>query len=173
MKICLHVKLEKMAKKLKMISFWRTVLALDIMYSHLAIEYRALIGWTHLTNAHRSVQLISFLSLHSLYTHVCMPRLDRSTLNRQTVIVAWPYIRLMQHLHCRVVIICDIPAFELILLVVLQTNVNFHALHVIKIPFRCCLHVQLKRACNKNLSLIHIWRCRRSYACRSRWSPYH
>ena len=24
-----------------------------------------------------------------------------------------------------------------------------------------------------SLSLIHIWRCRRSYACRSRWSPYH
>ena len=24
-----------------------------------------------------------------------------------------------------------------------------------------------------HLSLIHIWRCRRSYACRSRWSPYH
>ena len=23
------------------------------------------------------------------------------------------------------------------------------------------------------LSLIHIRRCRRSYACRSRWSPYH
>ena len=23
------------------------------------------------------------------------------------------------------------------------------------------------------LSLIHVWRCRRSYACRSRWSPYH
>ena len=23
------------------------------------------------------------------------------------------------------------------------------------------------------LSLIHILRCRRSYACRSRWSPYH
>ena len=25
----------------------------------------------------------------------------------------------------------------------------------------------------QSLSLIHIWRCRRSYACRSRWSPYH
>ena len=24
-----------------------------------------------------------------------------------------------------------------------------------------------------NLSLIHIWRCRRSTLCRSRWSPYH
>ena len=24
-----------------------------------------------------------------------------------------------------------------------------------------------------SLSLIHIWRCRRSYLCRSRWSPYH
>ena len=23
------------------------------------------------------------------------------------------------------------------------------------------------------LSLIHIWRCRRAAACRSRWSPYH
>ena len=23
------------------------------------------------------------------------------------------------------------------------------------------------------LSLIHIWRCRRSTLCRSRWSPYH
>ena len=25
----------------------------------------------------------------------------------------------------------------------------------------------------EDLSLIHILRCRRSYACRSRWSPYH
>ena len=25
----------------------------------------------------------------------------------------------------------------------------------------------------KGLSLIHIWRCRRSTLCRSRWSPYH
>ena len=27
--------------------------------------------------------------------------------------------------------------------------------------------------CEKVLSLIHIWRCRRSTLCRSRWSPYH
>ena len=25
----------------------------------------------------------------------------------------------------------------------------------------------------QTLSLIHIWRCRRSTLCRSRWSPYH
>ena len=25
----------------------------------------------------------------------------------------------------------------------------------------------------RELSLIHIWRCRRSTLCRSRWSPYH
>ena len=25
----------------------------------------------------------------------------------------------------------------------------------------------------QSLSLIHIWRCRRSTLCRSRWSPYH
>ena len=33
------------------------------------------------------------------------------------------------------------------------------------------------RRCNSqtpySLSLIHIWRCRRSTLCRSRWSPYH
>eukprot|EP00826_Nyctotherus_ovalis_P064468 TRINITY_DN9458_c0_g1_i6.p2 TRINITY_DN9458_c0_g1~~TRINITY_DN9458_c0_g1_i6.p2 ORF type:complete len:141 (-),score=40.93 TRINITY_DN9458_c0_g1_i6:21-443(-) len=27
--------------------------------------------------------------------------------------------------------------------------------------------------CEKDLSLIHICRCRRSTLCRSRWSPYH
>ena len=32
--------------------------------------------------------------------------------------------------------------------------------------FRCRVH-----SCG--LSLIHIWRCRRSTLCRSRWSPYH
>ena len=31
----------------------------------------------------------------------------------------------------------------------------------------------LWRSPHWSLSLIHIWRCRRSYACRSRWSPYH
>ena len=30
-----------------------------------------------------------------------------------------------------------------------------------------------KKGCKCNLSLKHISRCRRSYACRSRWSPNH
>ena len=34
----------------------------------------------------------------------------------------------------------------------------------------CAGHVFIQPV---RLSLIHIWRCRRSYACRSRWSPYH
>ena len=33
-------------------------------------------------------------------------------------------------------------------------------------------NVQGKNKCT-HLSLIHIWRCRRSTLCRSRWSPYH
>ena len=38
-----------------------------------------------------------------------------------------------------------------------------------------CTHVLTTVSCRsvQQLSLIHIWRCRRSYACRSRWSPYH
>ena len=30
-----------------------------------------------------------------------------------------------------------------------------------------------KKELSMNLSLIHIWRCRRYAVCRSRWSPYH
>ena len=31
----------------------------------------------------------------------------------------------------------------------------------------------VSRCVAQHLSLIHIWRCRRSTLCRSRWSPYH
>ena len=42
--------------------------------------------------------------------------------------------------------------------------------------FKICaiVHVYVQLCtCTCNLSLIHIWRCRRSTLCRSRWSPYH
>ena len=35
------------------------------------------------------------------------------------------------------------------------------------------LHFYLFQFKLLNLSLIHIWRCRRRLRCRSRWSPYH
>ena len=35
------------------------------------------------------------------------------------------------------------------------------------------VHLLLAKTTHCNLSLIHIWRCRRSTLCRSRWSPYH
>ena len=35
------------------------------------------------------------------------------------------------------------------------------------------VHSIIRTSVHHRLSLIHIWRCRRSYACRSRWSPYH
>ena len=31
----------------------------------------------------------------------------------------------------------------------------------------------MRKRSPSSLSLIHIWRCRRSTLCRSRWSPYH
>ena len=40
---------------------------------------------------------------------------------------------------------------------------HFHLLPIVSI-----VHLSVFR-----LSLIHIWRCRRSTLCRSRWSPYH
>ena len=33
--------------------------------------------------------------------------------------------------------------------------------------------IELANITTHHLSLIHIWRCRRSTLCRSRWSPYH
>ena len=41
------------------------------------------------------------------------------------------------------------------------------------ILFLLCLFLVGVCACVCQLSLIHIWRCRRAAACRSRWSPYH
>ena len=39
---------------------------------------------------------------------------------------------------------------------------------------RACKWLQTGTAMHpSNLSLIHIWRCRRIERCRSRWSPYH
>ena len=40
---------------------------------------------------------------------------------------------------------------------------------------RHCRHLRAEVFIEKgmDLSLIHIWRCRRSTLCRSRWSPYH
>ena len=35
------------------------------------------------------------------------------------------------------------------------------------------LHLHIGYRIVLSLSLIHIWRCRRSTLCRSRWSPYH
>ena len=48
----------------------------------------------------------------------------------------------------------------------------------ISIPLAKNLFIDQRRASLQqaklmNLSLIHIWRCRRLVECRSRWSPYH
>ena len=42
----------------------------------------------------------------------------------------------------------------------LSSHANYCVIHSVT----CTVH---------ELSLIHIWRCRRSHKCRSRWSPYH
>ena len=44
------------------------------------------------------------------------------------------------------------------------------AKEVMFLPVFVCLSVCV---CVQDLSLIHIWRCRRIERCRSRWSPYH
>ena len=38
---------------------------------------------------------------------------------------------------------------------------------------QCCVAWYNALPAHLPLSLIHIWRCRRSTLCRSRWSPYH
>ena len=47
--------------------------------------------------------------------------------------------------------------------------------HVVlaKKPFVMTASVTIRNEGAFHLSLIHIWRCRRSTLCRSRWSPYH
>ena len=56
-----------------------------------------------------------------------------------------------------------------------------HFYHILRCSF-CIFCIMCSNLCLgsrkgirpvKNLSLIHIWRCRRIERCRSRWSPYH
>ena len=54
----------------------------------------------------------------------------------------------------------------------LVTSKNMHIMKTTaSIPTKYCTVIKTTKC--PSLSLIHIWRCRRSYACRSRWSPYH
>ena len=46
---------------------------------------------------------------------------------------------------------------------------TFHSLH----PETMTHLTHTPLIASGNLSLIHIWRCRRDPQCRSRWSPYH
>ena len=39
--------------------------------------------------------------------------------------------------------------------------------------YRLIIKILYNKTTKDDLSLIHIWRCRRSTLCRSRWSPYH
>ena len=55
----------------------------------------------------------------------------------------------------------------------LRYNTKYTHLHLYTKSFSIYLGLQFFSIPNISLSLIHIWRCRRSYACRSRWSPYH
>ena len=53
---------------------------------------------------------------------------------------------------------------------------DFHKIYRVCTPFQDPLTVKMSLDLLKglwSLSLIHIWRCRRSTLCRSRWSPYH
>ena len=99
----------------------------------------------------------------------------------------WQYCKYHRAWHCRSWIRSQrhkILSDSLILLVVNGRKVCFEAVSPIWALFVClfvCFVWQFdtvscerkERFVLKQLSLIHIWRCRRSTLCRSRWSPYH
>ena len=48
-----------------------------------------------------------------------------------------------------------------------RRTIKYVLVHFKLLPLLCYRQIFMA------LSLIHIWRCRRAAACRSRWSPYH
>ena len=68
----------------------------------------------------------------------------------------------------------DFQSFVFLLSMLLRYFIRYHFISIDKkiiiiyvLPARRLVRSEL------DLSLIHIWRCRRSTLCRSRWSPYH
>ena len=60
--------------------------------------------------------------------------------------------------------LCAIPLSRLLFAVLSGTSVTLSVQLILSI---------ILLYTSQRLSLIHIWRCRRSTLCRSRWSPYH
>ena len=56
------------------------------------------------------------------------------------------------------------------LFLIVMKNVNSPLFYVQRLYI---WHPVVKQRIVQLLSLIHIWRCRRVWGCRSRWSPYH
>ena len=54
-----------------------------------------------------------------------------------------------------------------------QTSTNYSSQYITFNPGKEIREFQINNLFIFNLSLIHIWRCRRYSLCRSRWSPYH
>ena len=51
-----------------------------------------------------------------------------------------------------------------------MNHLGFHQYTLRRVHYKNSQHWHQS---HEYLSLIHIWRCRRSTLCRSRWSPYH
>ena len=70
-------------------------------------------------------------------------------------------------------VILLLAAYSLLLIV---KHIRHRVRRLRDLDWKCSLtelFSKLPHAQVTNLSLIHIWRCRRIERCRSRWSPYH
>ena len=111
-----------------------------------------------------------------LYLHVFLIAQNRSTYDGLTFYIDGKEIAVVKkYLHLSHIISAQLDDKDDILA---KRNSFCGKINSVLCYFRSCdplVKVKLLRhyCCDYYLSLIHIWRCRRSYACRSRWSPYH
>ena len=130
------------------------VLVLTVWKNRMSRSHLGLEGWTSRSWEFEKMErlgLISVLWFNILWT---------SLLCRMSILVDVLLVLDQERLHSQLK--RDMPDFVKVVLLPKSGGVSCT---VIKL----CVY----KRCTVYLSLIHIWRCRRSTLCRSRWSPYH
>ena len=119
--------------------------------------------------------VLSFIEIHPLSSlrHVKYVFTERETTGKHNVFVACCLQqRNKEKWYCRKLMNTE---------VYVSNYAHIYAYIIVPVCYisRLRLMTMRRRRCRKrwtmniSLSLIHIWRCRRSTLCRSRWSPYH
>ena len=164
--------------EMKMLEFW-TVLPVSLLRRTLASSSQS-----ECASCHKQWHLLLLLLFWHAARGVQGHAGSKTLLQQNPPVLNWGYWLTQVTCKALVVVISPSPPVDNVWAILIVQRIRgkiigcvlccivYHGCAQWYTTHMCALHrsVQNHLRC---LSLIHIWRCRRSTLCRSRWSPYH